>query len=53
MMVINMKKIKKLLIYGIAFFVLGVGLIKVIDLEDLGKDKEDILSTSSNVSNVK
>lgn len=52
MRVINLNKIKKGTLYGIIAILLAVCITKTVDLKDLGKDKDDILSTNASFESV-
>lgn len=52
MKVINLRQIKKVLLFTIIIFLLVICTTKVIDLKDLGKDKDDILPTSASLQEI-
>ena len=52
MKVINLNKIKKGILYGIIAILLTVCITKTVDLKDLGKDKDDILSTNASIESI-
>ena len=52
MRVINLNKIKKGTLYGIIAILLAVCITKTVDLKDLGKDKDDILSTNASIESI-
>ena len=52
MKVINISRLKRYAVYISLLTIMGVCIVKTLNLDDLGKDKEDVLASSANLEEI-